>query len=324
MSQVARVTNIPTKNIEPNPHNPRRLFDEEPMKILKESIKKLGVLVPVGVYPKKVGKTDSYRDAFVLLDGERRWRCAKVLDMKNIPCIVIEQPSEVENILTMFHIHNVRESWQLMPTALKLHTLMEKLGTKNEDKLAELTKLTLSQVRRCKVLLSYPKKYQNMMLAPVSERFKADFFIDLDRFRRPALENKLRPWVKRGDSKCIDIMVSKYENNVIKAVTEFRNLKSIYQGSIKRKKLKSFTQEIERFLDTPDMGIADIQVSGVGFEKEITTISASTLRLYKQIEKTDFDNIATDKKLIERLRNLSTLINSKLEKAFLNRPDKEG
>ena len=45
------VTHIPVANLEPNPHNPRRLFDEEPMRILQESIEQVGVLVPITVYP---------------------------------------------------------------------------------------------------------------------------------------------------------------------------------------------------------------------------------------------------------------------------------
>src|SRR5437870_2408544 len=119
----AHVTNIRVTDISPNPHNPRRLFDEKPMQILEESIKKLGILVPVTVYKDEdKGRGDAKQ--YVILDGERRWRCAKELGLKRVPAIIVEKPSEAQNILTMFHIHNVREGWQLMPTALKLHTLM--------------------------------------------------------------------------------------------------------------------------------------------------------------------------------------------------------
>ena len=175
-SHPARVTRISVSDISPNPHNPRRLFDEEPMKILQESIDKLGILVPVTVYEPRRSASKSDKK-YVLLDGERRWRCAIELDLKSIPAIIVEQPTEEQNILTMFHIHNVREGWQLMPTALKLHTLMELLGETNERRLCELTQLSVSQIRRCKILLTYPKTFQNMMLAPQSARMKADFFI---------------------------------------------------------------------------------------------------------------------------------------------------
>src|SRR5207249_1989378 len=128
--RAARVTRIPIVDIEPNPHNPRRLFDEEPMHILEESIHKLGILVPVTVYSQS-----GHPSTYVLLDGERRWRCAKALNLRKIPAIVVEEPSEEYNILTMFHIHNVREGWQLMPTALKLDSLMDKFNETNERKL---------------------------------------------------------------------------------------------------------------------------------------------------------------------------------------------
>ena len=144
------------------------------------------------------------------------------MGLSAVPSIVIATPSPETNILTMFHIHNLREGWQLMPTALKLQDLMEMLDTKNERELASLTRLSLSQVRRCKVLLTYPERIQQMMLAPPSERFKADFFIDLHRIRGPALEKEFPPWVRRGDEKCVDIMIEKYELGIIKAVTEFR------------------------------------------------------------------------------------------------------
>ena len=137
------------------------------MTILRESIDRLGVLVPITVYARSSYKEGMKNTSpYVLLDGERRWRCVRELGKNTIPAIIVEEPTEVNNILTMFHIHNVREGWQLMPTALKLQTLMEELDTTNERELATITQLTISQIRRCKILLSYPEKYQNFMLAP--------------------------------------------------------------------------------------------------------------------------------------------------------------
>src|SRR5437867_4187919 len=129
----AKVLPVAVAHIEPNPHNPRRLFDEEPMQVLKESVAKLGVLVPLTLYANPSKRRDSR--PYVLLDGERRWRVAQELSLDQVPAIVIEKPSDTQNILTMFHIHNVREGWQLMPTALKLRTLIQDLRETNERKL---------------------------------------------------------------------------------------------------------------------------------------------------------------------------------------------
>lgn len=320
MSDVARVTNILTKNIEPNPHNPRRLFDDEPMRILQESIDLLGILVPLDVYPKDSSKTDALNDTFVLLDGERRWRCALKLNLASVPCIIIDSPSQEQNILTMFHIHNVREGWQLMPTALKLNDLMNMLQTTNERDLAELTKLNISQIRRCKILLSFPVEFQERMLAPPSERYKADFFIDLHRFRGPALEDRLEPWIDRGDSSCIKLMIKKYDNGVIKSVTEFRKLAAIYRSAKEKNRIKRFITEFNRFLDDEEMEIEDFDVPGANFAREIKEINRSSRRLISQIRDIRIETLSSDEVLINQLKKLALLINDKLDQALLIYP----
>ena len=73
------VKSIPTHSLIPNPHNPRMLFDRAPLETLKQSIAKVGILVPLTVYYSKS------KDCYVILDGQRRWTCAKVLDLKNVP-----------------------------------------------------------------------------------------------------------------------------------------------------------------------------------------------------------------------------------------------
>ncbi len=313
----ARVCHIPTAHICANPHNPRRLFDVEPMAVLRESIRKLGILVPLAVYPRKAKASKPARDPFVLLDGERRWRCAVELKLKKVPATIIEEPSDVQNILTMFHIHNVRQGWQLMPTALKLKQLMRVLRETNERKLAELTKLKVATIRRCKDLLSYPRKHQKMMLAPPSARLKADFFIDLNRFRKPARADNLRPWRSRGDVACIDIMIAKYEDGVIKAVTEFRDLASIYRGSQRRGRVRQFEKALGAFFAKHQMRIEDIVVPGATFERELREVSRSCRRLHTQLDGIEPAALAADSALADVLRTLEGLIRAKLEAALV-------
>lgn len=316
-SHVAKVTKILISHIDRNPHNPRRLFDEEPMAVLKESIEKLGVLVPITVYPKRATKTDSRRDFFLILDGERRWRCAIALSMRVIPAIIVEQPTEIRNILVMFHIHNLREGWQLMPTALKLEILMKKLKETRERKLATLTKLTIGQIRRCKILLTYPRRFQNLMLTPPSKRLKSDFFIELDRIRKPALKEKFPSWIKYGDENCIDIILKKYLAKTIKAVTDFRKLAEIYRGSIKRGKIKRFYEALNEFLINENYGIDDIQIPGANFERETKETNRSALRLETQLKDLENEALASNNELVTTLKRLMELIQKRLDNALL-------
>ena len=110
---------ISPDKIRANPENPRFVFREDEMQQLMDSIKKLEIQGPISLYE------DGSK--FVLLDGERRWRCAKRLNLKIIPAIVQPKPSRLENILMMFNIHNVRVDWDPMPMALKLRLVKELL-----------------------------------------------------------------------------------------------------------------------------------------------------------------------------------------------------
>ena len=134
-----RVRKIGTDELEANPHNPRLLFDKRPLDILQESIQKVGILVPLTVYQ------DSKTKKFVILDGQRRWICAQNIGLKEVPVNEVQEPNEVQNIVTMFQIHKFREDWELMPTALKLEVLMDRLGEKGDRSLAELTGLNPDQ-----------------------------------------------------------------------------------------------------------------------------------------------------------------------------------
>jgi len=285
------------------------------MQILEESIQKLGILVPITVYEE--GRRRTTDKSYVILDGERRWRCANDLRLKTVPAIVVEEPDETQNILTMFHIHNVREGWQLMPTALKLQTLMKSLETHNERKLAELTKLSIAQIRRCKILLTYPKTFQNLMLAPQSERMKADFFIELQRIRGPALDERFPPWIELGDTKCIRIMLDKYLNGVIQAVTDFRRLAEIYRGSERIGKRGQFMKRLAAFLSDPAMTIYDVQIRGANFAREAKEIARSVKRLVTQLEALDLGDISSDEEVISELKKLRDLIEERLEAAWL-------
>src|SRR5262249_39347385 len=115
------------QDLKPNPLNPRRLFDREPLDVLKNSIRQNGILVPLTVYQAKNGR-------HYIIDGERRWRCAEEIETDPnrptpvvIPANVVDPPKKVANILQMFNIHNLREQWELMPTALSLKILMDEL-----------------------------------------------------------------------------------------------------------------------------------------------------------------------------------------------------
>jgi len=215
----SKLANIPVEKIRRNPHNPRLVFDPEPMKILLESIRELGILVPLLIYESE--RTGDY----VILDGERRWLCAQELGLKDVPANVIEEPSPINNILRMFNIHNVREPWELMPTALKLEVIIRQLNTDSEIKLAKITSLPRSAVRRCKTLLSFDKHYQDMMLVSDPERrIKPDLFIEMHPILGLIKRKLPEVYEEFPGNSLVDIFLDKYLQKRLTSVTDFRRI----------------------------------------------------------------------------------------------------
>ncbi|MGA3069757.1 MAG: ParB/RepB/Spo0J family partition protein, partial [Terracidiphilus sp.] len=106
-----------------NPANPRMFFRPEEMDTLLASIKRYGIQVPISVYQDG--------DRFVLIDGERRWRCARKLNLRQIPALVQDRPSPLENLLLMFNIHALREQWDYLTIAKSLPDVISLFNSEN-------------------------------------------------------------------------------------------------------------------------------------------------------------------------------------------------
>ncbi len=143
---------IPVTKIERNAENPRLVFTQEEMDRLSESIAAKGILVPIVVYEEG--------DHYVLIDGERRWRCAQELGLETIPAVITEPTDSRENLVQMFNIHMVREPWADMPTAWALERLMAETGIESDKELSDLTGLSRERIQRLRHALELPKDYQ--------------------------------------------------------------------------------------------------------------------------------------------------------------------
>lgn len=111
-------------DIQPNNLQPRDVFDDKELQGLMDSIKKHGVLQPVLVKPLQHG--------YMLIAGERRWRAAKQLGLKEIPAIVrqVDDTSSLEIAL----VENIqRESLNPMEKAKGFQELMGKFKLTHEE-----------------------------------------------------------------------------------------------------------------------------------------------------------------------------------------------
>jgi ParB family chromosome partitioning protein len=302
--RVIGVKQIATASLYANPHNPRRLFDRQDMDALRDSIDKLGILVPLTVY--KEARSGHY----VILDGQRRWMCATELKLKAVPVNEVAEPDLVQNIVTMFQIHRLRKDWELMPTALKLQLLMNELDEKNPRRLAELTALDEAVVVRCKKLLSYPKRYQDMMLtAEPSSRVKADFFIELYVVRNDRFVNRLE-WYDRNNF--TDAMLEKIEAGGLKSVTDFRKVKQHINNAVKANKNVAIARRLREFAQDPELTTDHLDIDSARIATGARKMIAAVEKLHAQIDSIELEEYVGENEMWEGLKKLSELIRKRL------------
>lgn len=301
------IKNVPTNELKPNPHNPRLLFDRLPLDTLKSSIKKVGILVPLTVY------WDTKRSCYTILDGQRRWICARDLKLATVPVNQVAEPSLVENIVTMFQIHKLRQDWELMPTALKLEVLMKELDERSDRRLSELTGLDPAVVTRCKKLLSYPKKYQDLMLdADPSKRIKADFFIELYVVVTDREVTKME-WFSRD--KFTQHMLKKYEAGGIKSVTEFRKVKQIIANAVKSGHRKQVSSRLKKYADKPELDLAALEITGAQADASARRLIRTLDGLNSTLSSLEVDQYYGREDLWTELSKLRDLISVVLSRA---------
>lgn len=302
------VQRVKTSDLHPNPHNPRLLFDRAPLKVLRGSIEKVGILVPLTVY-----WAESNRE-YVILDGQRRWICAQELKLQYVPVNVVAEPTLIQNIVTMFQIHKLREDWELMPTALKLEVLMNELEERNDKRVAELTGLDEAVVARCKKLLSYPKAVQDLMLDPdPDKRVKADFFIELYAVRNDREVNKM-PWFDR--EMFTNRMLEKYKaRRGIKAVTDFRLMKQHLANATKARLRKTISRKLKEFTFDDNLELSHLEISAASVRAEAKRITTSADKLRSTLDDMRVQEYLGEEKMWGSLRKLSTTLARKFSEA---------
>ena len=116
---------IPVDMIDPSPNQPRRVFDEDSLLALADSIRARGVLQPVLVRPLPSGR-------YELIAGERRWRAAQLAELEAIPAVVRRHDDAAS--LEVALIENMaREDLNPVEEARACAALVEELGLTRED-----------------------------------------------------------------------------------------------------------------------------------------------------------------------------------------------
>ena len=127
-----RIETLPLREIEPDPGQPRKTFDDETLAELSASIAEHGLLQPIAVRPRASG-------GYLIVAGERRWRASRMAGLTEVPVIVKDVTDEQAMELAL--VENLqREDLNPIEAAQGIQTLMRQCGYTQEAVAARLCK----------------------------------------------------------------------------------------------------------------------------------------------------------------------------------------
>ena len=149
-----RVLYIDINDIKPNKDQPRKTFNEEKLKDLANSIKENGVIQPLIIRKAQNG--------YELVAGERRWRAARIAEIKKVPCI-IRNFDEKQNMIVAIIENMQRENLDPIEEALGLNEMIKRFEFSQEQVSNALGK-SRAYIANSLRLLKLPEKIQNMII----------------------------------------------------------------------------------------------------------------------------------------------------------------
>ncbi|MBO8128232.1 MAG: ParB/RepB/Spo0J family partition protein [Peptococcaceae bacterium] len=147
---------IRVQDIEPNPRNPRKKFNDAALEELAASIREVGILQPLVVVPLGgTGKAGRYR----LLCGERRWRAAQLAGIESVPAIIEDglTPEQEDQVMLIENLQ--RQDLDPLEEARALKALIKEHGWKQVD-LAGKLGISQAQIANRIRLLDLPQDVQ--------------------------------------------------------------------------------------------------------------------------------------------------------------------
>lgn len=156
IDRVRATRRVPISFIRANPRNPRRMFREEDLTELADSIRERGIIQPIVV--RAVAGT---ADAYEIVAGERRWRAAQRAGVHDVPIHLVEVGDR--EALELAIIENVqRADLNPLEEALGYQELIEQFGYAQAD-LARIIGKSRSHVANTLRLMKLPEGVQELL-----------------------------------------------------------------------------------------------------------------------------------------------------------------
>ncbi len=234
--ETGRVVFLPVRSIRPNPAQPRRVFREEALKELSESILRHGILQPLSVRRVQGG--------YELICGERRLRAAQMAGLTDVPCILMQMDDRESGMTAM--IENLqRQDLDFVEEAQGISRLMGQFGMSQEQTARLLGKSQSTVANKLRLLRHSEPVLEALRQAELTERHARALL------KLPDEETKLQAIAE----------ISRQGMSV--ARTE-----SYVESLLAQPREREAKANVSAFLNALTQSLAKIQLSGIGAVSE--------------------------------------------------------
>lgn len=238
-----KVVQLPVEKIVPNPHQPRKNFDDAELNMLAESIRQNGILQPLSVR-----KVD---DGYELISGERRLRAAKLIGLENVPCIVVDITERNSAVLAI--VENIqRQDLSFFEEAIAIEKLIDFYGMTQEDAAIKLGKAQSTIANKLRLLKLSEKEMEMIAENGLTERHaRALLRLNTPEQRLYAIER-----ISKGK-----LNVERAEKLVEEILSDQKEKESI-------KKRSGAFKDIRLFINTISKAVETMQAAGINAESQ--------------------------------------------------------
>ena len=229
--ETGRVVFLPAKNIQPNPAQPRRIFQQEALDELASSILRHGILQPLSVRRVATG--------YELIAGERRLRAARQAGLSEIPCIIMTMDEKESGMAAMIeNLH--RRDLDFIEEAQGICALMDKWCMSQEQAAKLLGKSQSAIANKLRLLRHSPAVLERIRTGGLTERHARALL------KISSEEDKLR------------LIEQIQQEHMSVARTEH-----LIDQHIAGKRIAPSRPNVKRFLNDLTQSLARIQLSGI-------------------------------------------------------------
>lgn len=254
---------LPTDDLKPNPHQPRRVFDSDSLQELASSIRRHGILQPLTVRRTEQG--------WELVAGERRLRAAKLAGMDKVPCLIAEADDNRSALLAL--VENLqRKDLHYLEEASAIAAYLKKTGLSQEEAAEQLGRSPSAIANKLRLLKLSPECAAELLTHHLSERHaRALLRLEDESERRAALKHIISA----------DLNVSQTEAYIDRKLHELQTTK--FSG-----RRTYIIKDVRLFLNSVDRGLRLIRNAGVqaeGRREETEDSILLTIRIPKNVHK---------------------------------------